>query len=317
MDLKYHLLKSAACYKGQVRGRYAPSPSGEQHLGNIQTALVAWLQVRLAKGQFALRMDDIDTPRVKAGSAVQILDELHWLGLDWDEIDDIPYRADRESVYFQSRYTEFYQSAFATLSEAKKVYACACSRRQIERTVKQPNSAGQYIYPGTCRDKSNFEMQAFPQVAWRFITSASTINFTDEIAGEMMQNVSAAFGDFIVKRRNDLFSYHLSCVVDDINMGITDVVRGADLFDSTPSQIALIKSLSAAVPRYWHLPLKMNENGEKLAKRDGSNSVYQLRAAGKTAPQLIGQLSRDLGLTKTNQAISADNLLNELRIGLS
>jgi glutamyl-tRNA synthetase len=309
MNLKYQLLQTASLSNGQVRGRYAPSPSGVQHLGNIQTAIVAWLQVRLAGGEFALRMDDIDTPRVKQGSAEQILDDLRWLGLDWDVIEGIDFVPDEEGVYVESNYLSHYGKAFDTLMKRGLVYPCACSRKQIRKNVGKPNAAGHYVYPGTCRDR---EVSSFPedqQLVWRYRAPDEVIKFTDRLMREQSQNVAEAWGDLIVKRFNDLYAYQLVSVVDDIKMGITDVVRGADLLDSTPGQIALFEALGATPPRFWHVPLKSDAHGNKLAKRDGSDSLQMLREAGKTPEQVVGRLAFELGLVEADLPLGLADLL--------
>jgi glutamyl-tRNA synthetase len=312
MDLKYHLLKAASVSDGQVRGRYAPSPSGVQHLGNIQTAIVAWLQVRLAGGEFALRMDDIDTPRVKAGSATQILEDLRWLGMDWDVIEGIDFLPDAEGVYVESHYLSYYCEAFEALKNRELLYPCSCSRKQIRKRVGKPNAAGHYVYPGTCRSRGIFSFAEDQQLVWRYRAPNETIRFRDQLSGEHTQNVALAWGDLIVKRFNDLYAYQLVSVVDDIKMGITDVVRGEDLLDSTPGQIALFEALGAKPPQFWHVPIKADEEGNKLAKRDGSDSLWMLREEGKTSEEVVGRLAFELGLLEFDEAVSLRGLLDSI-----
>lgn len=316
MDLKYQLLKVASVPKGQVGGRYAPSPSGIQHLGNIRTAMAAWLQARLSGGFFALRMDDIDTPRVKAGSAAQIIEDLHFLGMDWDVIEASAYRPDAHKIYTETDFISFYDAAFERLSAQGMIYPCACSRRDIRRQVAKPNAAGHYIYPGTCRHKTSKDFRPDEQIVWRFKAPSQMIEFTDRLAAEQAQNVAGAWGDIIVKRFNGLYAYQFVSVVDDIQMGISDVVRGMDLLDSTAGQITLFEALGARVPRFWHLPLKTNTQGEKLAKRDGSDSMQRLRKAGATAEQIIGQLAHELALSHSDAPISLNELLAQLQSDL-
>ncbi len=311
-DLKYQLMQAASLSNGQVRGRYAPSPSGVQHLGNIQTAIVAWLQVRLAGGQFALRMDDIDTPRVKEGSAAQILDDLRWLGMDWDVIEGIDFVSDVDSIYVESHYLSYYREAFDTLEKQGLLYPCACSRKQIRKRVGKPNAAGHYVYPGTCRGRELSSFVEGQQLVWRYRAPDKLICFRDKLMGEQTQNVARAWGDLIVKRFNDLYAYQLVSVVDDIKMGITDVVRGEDLLDSTPGQIALFEALGVEPPRFWHVPLKADAEGNKLSKRDGSDSLWILREAGKTSEQVVGRLAFELGLVETSAALSLEELLGSI-----
>ncbi len=312
MNLKYQLLQTASLSNGQVRGRYAPSPSGVQHLGNIQTAMVAWLQVRLAGGEFALRMDDIDTPRVKEGSAKQILDDLYWLGMDWDVIEDIDYEPDADGVYVESHYLAHYTKAFEALKQHGVLYPCSCSRKQIREAVGKPNEAGHYVYPGTCRGR---DVSSFPegqQLVWRYRAPDEIVQFRDMLMGEQSQNVAEAWGDLIVKRFNDLYAYQLVSVVDDIKMGITDVVRGEDLLDSTPGQVALFEALGAEPPRFWHVPLKADAKGNKLAKRDGADSLQMLREAGEMPEQVVGKLAFELGLVDQEVPLGLGGLLDTL-----
>lgn len=313
MDLKYQLLQAVSLTNGQVRGRYAPSPSGIQHLGNIRSALVAWLQARLAGGRFALRMDDIDTPRIRPGSAEQIIDDLSWLGLDWDLLDTIEYAPDAQGVYVESLYLEFYHEALAKLDARGLIYPCRCSRKQVMQRVGKPNVAGHYVYPGTCRGRPRESFHAGESLAWRFRAPAEEIVFVDMLAGEQRQDVAREWGDIILRRRDDLFAYQLVSVVDDIQMGITDVVRGIDLLDSTPGQVALFRALGAEPPRFWHMPLKTDAAGNKLAKRDGSQSLLELREAGYQPEQVVGQLAHELGLAGKAEPISLVDLLGKLR----
>lgn len=317
MDLKYQLLQIAADHKGQVRGRYAPSPSGIQHLGNIRSAIVAWLQVRLAGGEFALRMDDIDTPRVRAGSAEQIIDDLRWLGMDWDQIEGIVYAPDEDKIYTETEYLSYYEAAFDQLMRQRLLYPCTCSRRDIRHVVAKSNKSGHYVYPGTCREKTIEDIAPEQQVVWRFKVPDDTIQFSDMIAGNQLQNIATAWGDLIVKRFNGMFAYQLVSVVDDIKMGVTDVVRGNDLLDSTPGQIALFQALGAKPPRFWHLPLKTNKFGEKLAKRDGSDSLQLLRNTGTSAEQIIGQLTYELGIIEVDKPMCLSELLEDMQIALT
>ena len=314
MNLKYQLLQAGTLPNGKVRGRYAPSPSGVQHLGNIQTAILSWLQVRLAGGEFALRMDDIDTPRIRAGSAEQIIDDLRWLGLDWDVLTGIEYEPSEEELYLESDYLPFYEAAFECLKSKGLLYPCACSRRDIRKAVSAPNAAGHYVYPGTCRE---LDVDSFGQDAsllWRFIVPNYEIEFTDMLIGHYSQNTAHAWGDIIVRRRGGLFAYQLVSVVDDIHMGVSDVVRGEDLLEQTPGQIALFRALDAELPRFWHVPVKTDSEGNKLAKRDGSDSLQNLRTAGKRAEEVIAELAFELELIDCPEPLSLEELLAHMRL---
>jgi len=301
-----------------MSGRYAPSPSGPLHLGNLRTALLAWLQARLAGQPFILRMEDLDLPRIKAGSSEQILKELRWLGLDWDQGPDCGGPA---SPYEQSARTPFYQQAFEQLLKQDLIYPCYCSRKDIQQAASAPHSH-EYgsIYPGTCRDpEQRAEMkQHHPDktAAWRYRVPTRTIEFADRIIGEVSQSLDREVGDFVIKRADGLFAYQLAVVVDDGMMGITDVVRGADLLDSTARQIELFEALGYPIPTFWHVPLMMDSSGARLSKRDGSDSLEVWHQQGRNAAALIGYLAFSVGLIDVEQPISAPALLQKLTLEL-
>jgi glutamyl-tRNA synthetase len=301
-----------------MSGRYAPSPSGPLHLGNLRTALLAWLQARLAGQPFILRMEDLDLPRIKAGSGEQILKELRWLGLDWDQG---PGCGGPAAPYEQSARTPFYQQAFEQLLEQDLIYPCYCSRKDIQHAASAPH-AHEYgsIYPGTCRDpEQRAEMkQRHPDktAAWRYRVPTRTIEFEDRIIGSVSQSLDREVGDFVIKRADGLFAYQLAVVVDDGMMGITDVVRGADLLDSSARQIELFEALGYPVPTFWHVPLMMDSSGARLSKRDGSDSLEVWRQQGKNAAALIGYLAFSVGLLDVEQPISAQALLQKLTFEL-
>ena len=298
-----------------MSGRYAPSPSGPLHLGNLRTALLAWLQARLAAQPFILRMEDLDLPRIKPGSSEQIIKELHWLGLDWDEGPDCGGPA---TPYEQSARNPQYQQAFQQLLDNDLIYPCYCSRKDIQNAASAPH-AHEYgsIYPGTCRDvKQRAEMkQRHPDktAAWRYRVPKRTITFEDRIIGVVSQSLDQEVGDFVIKRADGLFAYQLAVVVDDGMMGITDVVRGADLLDSTARQIELFEALSYPVPTFWHVPLMVDETGARLSKRDGSDSLEVWRQQGKSADDVVGYLAFTVGLIDEERPVSAQ----ELRQGLT
>jgi len=299
-----------------MSGRYAPSPSGPLHLGNLRTALIAWLQARLASQPLILRMEDLDLPRVKAGSSEQILDDLRWLGLDWDAGPDIGGPA---APYKQSARNRFYQQAFERLLEGESIYPCYCSRKDIQQAASAPHAHEHGpIYPGTCRDPDRrTEMQRrHPNkaAAWRYQVPARTIDFEDRVVGPVSQTLEIDVGDFVIKRADGLFAYQLAVVVDDGMMGITDVVRGADLLDSTARQIELFEALGYSIPNYWHVPLMVDEQGARLSKRDGSDSLELWRQQGKRAEAVIGLLAHSAGLIDQDCPISARELLQELTL---
>lgn len=294
-----------------VRGRYAPSPTGPLHLGNVRTALLAWLQTRLAEGTFVMRMEDLDRPRTVEGSATQILDDLRWLGLDWDEGPDVGGPC---GPYDQSDRDDIYEAALERLDAAGLVFRCYCSRREIQEASSAPHGRTA-VYPGTCRDLTAEEEEAVrvekndKTPSWRFRVSDVEVSFNDHVMGPWSQRLVDEVGDFPVRRADKLFAYQLAVVVDDWLMGITDVVRGEDLVHSTPRQIAIFEAFDAHVPEFWHVPLMLDDEGERMSKRDGSLSLQELRAAGATPEEVVGQLAASLGWVAAGTSISATKLL--------
>lgn len=313
------LLRQATELRHQtVRGRYAPSPTGSLHLGNLRTALYAWLQVRLADGQLVMRMEDLDQPRTKEGSAEEILDDLRWLGLFWDEGPDM---GGPLGPYTQSERTEIYRQALQRLRDQDLVFECYCSRKDVREASSAPHGPGGVVYPGTCRQLTP-EEQIHHQArhpgrnpSVRFVAPDKTISLCDAIAGDYAENVAVDVGDFVVRRSDQLFAYQLAVVIDDALMGITDVVRGDDLLASTPRQIALFETFDVDPPRFWHVPLMVDDEGERLSKRDGSASLRILRdERGWDAPRVIGHLAASLGWVDEDARLSARELLEEIDI---
>ncbi len=296
-----------------ARGRYAPSPTGPLHLGNARTALLAWLQARLRGGAFIMRMEDLDRPRVRSGSAAQILDDLRWLGLDWDEGPDV---GGPVGPYEQSKRDGLYKQAFAQLEEKPGLFPCFCSRKDIARAASAPHApAG--AYPGTCRRLSADERLAAldgkaKRPSWRYPAPDRRVAFEDAAMGPFAQNLARDVGDYVVRRADGLFAYQLAVVVDDGLMGVTDVARGADLLDSTPRQIELFEALGFPAPEFWHLPLMLDASGERMAKRDGSDSIAAYREAGGRSARLVGELAATLGLVPAGTVIGAAELLRAL-----
>ena len=290
-----------------LRARYAPSPTGPLHLGNVRTALVAWLHARLSGATLILRMEDLDEPRALPGSADSILDDLRWLGLTWDEGPDVGGPC---GPYTQSERKALYESALADLQAQGLVYPCRCSRKEILAASSAPHGASP-VYPGTCRRASDRTSDRAP--ALRLIVAADRVAFEDGLRGEYGQQLDVEVGDFVIKRAEGLFAYQLAVVVDDLLMGITHVVRGEDLLDSTPRQLALLARLRGQAPSYWHVPLLRDAQGHKLSKRDGATGVGALRARGVSGPQLVGALAASLGLWPSDAgACALDELLDAL-----
>lgn len=281
------------------RGRYAPSPTGHLHLGNARTALLAWLHARSAGGAFVMRVEDLDGPRVRPGMEGRILEELRWLGLDWDEGPDVggpvgPYR--------QSVLGARYAAALDRLREAGLAYPCFCSRAEIAAASHAPHGPADEgpRYPGTCRDLPAAEVarrSTSRPPAWRLRVPEGLVGFDDRVHGPQGFDVAATVGDFVVMRADGIAAYQLAVAVDDAAMGITDVVRGDDLLASTARQLLLYRGLRLPPPRFAHLPLVVGEDGERLAKRHGALSLGELRDRGADPRAVAGLLAAlcDLG----------------------
>jgi len=255
-------------------GRFAPSPTGPLHFGSFVAALASWLDARTAGGRWLLRMEDLDRPRVKSDAADRILAQLEAAGLHWDG-----------EVAWQSQRLDLYRLALERLSSMDATYWCACTRKEIADSAITPDGAG--VYAGTCR--GGFARGKSPR-AIRVRTSAEPIAFADRLQGPVSQSVEREVGDFVVFRADGTFAYQLAVVVDDAEQGVTDVVRGADLIDSTPRQIHLQRLLGLPTPRYLHVPVAVTAAGEKLSKQKDAaeGSSRDLRAAlaflGHAAP---------------------------------
>ena len=283
-----------------IRGRYAPSPTGLLHVGSGRTALAAWLSVRARGGTFVMRVEDLDGPRTVEGMAEAILDDLHWMGLDWDEGPDAggPY-----APYTQSERSRYYEAALEQLYRAGRIFPCRRSRKDLRSLATAPHGAdGPPPYPAAWRPRRlapgwyNAFCDGPADAALRFQVDNDPVAFTDLLYGRVVEDVAANVGDFVLKRRDGLYAYQLAVVVDDLLMGIDEVVRGEDLLASTARQIQLIEALGGQRPTYAHVPLVVNADGEKLSKRDEALTIASLRAAGVAAEALVGYLGYSLGL---------------------
>ncbi len=269
----------------RVRTRFAPSPTGELHLGGAWTALASWVVARRVGGTTVLRIEDLDPARVDPESEPSIVRDFTWLGLDWD---DGPVR--------QSARGDLYEDAIALLSGRGLVYPCDCSRAEISRAVAAPHAGEEAVYPGACRHKDPSRAMKRPP-ALRVIVPSEVVEYEDEIMGSVSQRLDRDVGDFVLKRGDGAFAYQLAVVVDDLAMGITDVVRGADLVASTPRQIWLARTLGGQPPRYAHVPLVVTVGGMRLEKRTLGATIRELREAGVRSDEIVGELARGLGLT--------------------
>jgi glutamyl-Q tRNA(Asp) synthetase len=247
-------------------GRFAPSPSGLLHFGSLVAALGSWLDARAAGGKWLLRIEDLDSPRSRPEFSAAILRQLEALGLEWDG-----------PVVYQSARLDRYRAALEALQRLGHAYWCACSRKEIADSATLARApAASLVYPGTCR--SGVRPGATPR-AIRVRTHDQPIRFTDRMQGERSQIVEREVGDFVVLRADGIFAYQLALVVDDAEQGVTDVVRGADLLESTARQILLQRLLDFPTPRYLHLPVAVNASGEKLSKQTGAKPLQDAAPA--------------------------------------
>lgn len=261
----------------QLRGRFAPSPSGRMHLGNLFSGLLAWLSVRSAGGTMVLRMEDLDPDRCREEYALQLAEDLRWLGLDWDE----GYQAGGpHGPYSQSARTERYAGAFGKLEEMGLVYPCYCTRAERLAASAPHRSDGQIIYSGRCKHLTESEKAALAAnrcPAWRLAVADKDICFTDKLQGDCRENLLRDCGDFIIRRSDGVYAYQLAVVYDDGEMGISQVVRGRDLLDSTPRQIWLHQLLGFRPPEFCHVPLLLAPDGRRLSKRERDLDMGALR----------------------------------------
>ncbi len=281
-----------------TRGRFAPSPTGPLHLGNVRTALLSWLAARAAGGAYLMRVEDLDAPRVRPGAEERILAGLRWLGLDWDEGPDVggPF-----SPYRQSERLDRYAEALSRLRAAGAAYPCFCSRAEVAAAAQAPHGPGDEgpRYPGTCRDLSPEEVARKARArhpAWRFRVPPGAVELQDAVHGWQRRDVGAETGDFVVARADGIPAYQLAVVVDDAAMGVTEVVRGDDLLPSTARQLLLYRALGLAPPRFAHVPLVNGEDGARLAKRHGTLSLDELRERGADPLAVVGFLAALSGL---------------------
>jgi glutamyl-tRNA synthetase len=267
------------------RGRIAPSPTGYLHLGHARTFWTAQERARAHRGTLILRNEDIDRARCKSEFVSAMLEDLRWFGFDWQEGPDIggPF-----APYNQSERYPLYRDALAKLEQAGAIYPCICSRKDLQSAARAPHADDdeEPIYPGTCR-KNRQSAIGNRQSSWRFrVPDGETIGFHDARLGPQQFTAGQHFGDFVVWRNDDVPSYQLACVVDDIAMRITEVVRGADLLVSTARQLLLYRALGPTPPQFYHCPLMTDATGIRLSKRHDSLSLRTLRQSGAAADQL-------------------------------
>ena len=291
--------------QGTVIGRFAPSPSGRMHLGNVMSAMLAWLGAKSQGGRMVLRIEDLDPERCSPAYARLVEDDLRFLGLTWDEGGEA---GGLHGPYSQSERRTVYAEALRELDRAGMLYPCYCTRAELHAVTQAPHASdGRFIYNGRCRELSEAQRAALAEArrpALRLRVPDEKIAFEDGLCGPRVQNLAADCGDFIVRRSDGAFAYQLAVVVDDALMGVTQVVRGRDLLDSTPRQIYLYRLLGAQAPAFYHVPLLLAADGRRLSKRERDMDMGSLRAR-YSAEEILGKLAFLCGLCATPAPASA------------
>lgn len=278
-------------------GRFAPTPSGRMHMGNVFAALIAWVSVRSKGGEMVLRMEDLDTQRTSAEFGAVLREDLRWLGLDYDR--ETPPQSQRSEVY--DRY-------FEQLREKGLLYPCYCTRSQLHSVNAPHLSDGTYVYPGTCRNLTEAQQAAQTRApAWRVMVPDRLWQFHDRVQGDYQLNLATDCGDMVVRRADGVYVYQLAVTVDDGEAGVTEVVRGMDLLSSAPRQMYLQELFGFVHPEYGHVPMLLAPDGRRLSKRDRDLDLGVLRSTVKPE-QVIGTLAYSAGLIDHRESISAKEL---------
>lgn len=281
-----------------MKGRFAPSPTGRMHLGNVFSALLSWLSIKSKGGAWLLRIEDIDPQRSHREYADMIMDDLLWLGLPWDE-----------GPYYQSERGEIYEHYLKMLTDKGLTYPCYCTRADILATQAPHESDGRVVYKGTCRHLPPGSRHGAAAIRMKVPEEGEgIITFTDGHYGTLTTDITRECGDFIVRRKDGAWAYQLAVVVDDALMGVTEVVRGKDLLLSSPQQIYLARTLGFTPPQFIHLPLLCNEAGQRLSKRDKSMDMGVLRSL-HSPEEIIGILAHKAGLIPDARPVKAADLL--------
>lgn len=291
-------------------GRFAPSPSGRIHLGNILCCLLAWLSARRQGGRVVLRLEDLDTARCPRRYALQMERDLQWLGLSWDEGGS---GGGPRGPYFQRERSALYSAALEQLQALKLVYPCFCTRAELHAASAPHRADGQAVYPGTCRRLTAAEAAERAKErhpALRLRVPDEELAFTDGHMGRYGENLARDCGDFLLRRSDGLWAYQLAVVVDDAAMGVTEVVRGADLLSSTPRQLLLYRLLDLPAPAFFHLPLLLAPDGRRLSKRDADAGLDALR--DRCPPEeILGKLAYLAGFNPSAAPRAAEALLRD------
>jgi glutamyl-tRNA synthetase len=283
-------------------GRLAPSPTGAQHVGNARTYLAAWLSARSQRGRVILRIEDIDSPRIKPGAAESACEDLHWLGLDWDA-----------GPIVQTQRLALYEAALERLKVRELVYPCNCTRTDVERAASAPHLDHEGpIYPGTCAARRAADALTLGDrpFAWRMRVRDEPVTFDDRVRGHVTLNLRDIGGDFVVWKSAGTPAYQLAVVVDDADQGVTEVIRGDDLIPSTPRQILLYRALDLQPPSFAHVPLVVGFDGRRLAKRHGDTRLQSLREHGVRPEALVGLLAHSCGWIDRPGPVKATDLLS-------
>ncbi len=293
-----------------VTGRFAPSPSGRIHLGNILCCLLAWLSARQKGGRVILRIEDLDTARCPRRYGEQMCRDIQWLGLDWDEG---PVIGGPSGPYEQSRRTALYQAALERLEAQGLVYPCFCTRAELHAASAPHREDGQVVYPGTCRgltaeQAAERARRTGRAPALRLRVPEEEITFIDGHMGEYGEWLPEDCGDFLLRRSDGMFAYQLAVVVDDAAMGVTEVVRGADLLASTPRQLLLYRLLGLEAPAFYHFPLLLGSDGQRLSKRNADAGLDTL-GERYTASEILGKLAYLAGFNPSAEPRSGESLL--------
>lgn len=297
-------MQETSIHENKVKGRFAPSPTGRMHLGNVFSALLSWLSAKSKGGKWLLRIEDIDPQRSHREYAQLIMDDLHWLGLEWDE-----------GPYWQSERGDIYEHYLSILEDMHLTYPCYCTRADILATQAPHESDGRVVYKGTCRNLDPNLRHGPAATRMRVPDQGKGIvEFTDGHYGTHSVDLTTQCGDFIIRRKDGAWAYQLAVVVDDALMGVTEVVRGRDLLLSSPQQIYLAQTLGFTPPQFIHLPLLCNKAGQRLSKRDNSLSMAELREHF-SAEQIIGKLAAAAGLIAEDIPIKAQELMTNFDWG--
>jgi glutamyl-tRNA synthetase len=308
-------------------GRLAPSPTGALHLGNARTFLLAWLSIRQQAGQIVFRIEDLDSPRVKPWAIEQTLQDLQWLGLDWDRLasdseQGLHATTSRQDYWLQSDRLQRYEAILQQLQNAGKIYPCLCTRSDVAAAASAPHENSHsfpelegVVYPGTCRELSLKQLPKTEKYCWRWRFESGEQTFRDVLRGTQAANAELQLGDFVIARVEHgrrWPAYQLAVVVDDFDQGITEVVRGDDLLFSTFRQLAILQFLDWPIPIYIHVPLMVGGDGRRLAKRHGDTRLCTLREQGVSSQAVAGYLAFTLGLIAEPKAIEPASLIGHL-----